>query len=156
MRNMEWHKQNNCGVNIPSSNFFPAHTTIVQGHAPEPISNSAAKSRHARLVLRRGTTVESRVSYVSPGGNGSISIGRHVCSPFDSLSPMMSSVCIYSPHIHARSKTIFPREFRTVLCFFLTTHYALRKHVCMMRAQPDKTQLYMFVRRSDYKDSHFS
>jgi aromatic ring-opening dioxygenase LigB subunit len=48
------------------------HTTIVQGHAQEPISNSSAKSRHARLVLRRGTTVESRVSYVLVSPHGSI------------------------------------------------------------------------------------
>jgi hypothetical protein len=43
---------------------WQVHTTIVQGHTQEPISNSSAKSRHACLVLRRGTTVESRVSYV--------------------------------------------------------------------------------------------
>jgi hypothetical protein len=48
------------------------HTTIVQGHAQEPISNSSAKSRHACLVLRRGTTVESRVSYVPQSPDGSI------------------------------------------------------------------------------------
>jgi hypothetical protein len=48
------------------------YTTIVHGHTQEPISNSSASSRHAHLVLRRGTTVESRVPVVAGKLNGSI------------------------------------------------------------------------------------
>lgn len=48
------------------------HTAILQRHAPKPIPNFEVKSRQARLVLRRGTTVESRVLYVAASVRGSM------------------------------------------------------------------------------------